>query len=262
MDYILNFNTEYSILICRDPEKVYANHYLMTQALDNLALQNPGMRSYADLSEDPSAVPTRSPPFWDEVDLSTDGPKVLLIGKGVHLPPSERELCKASVLRYLQENQPHGWLAAHVNLAFDRTGARLRKDKDEGVIMFKKAEINEEKISSSKYMSPARSRSNQYIILDYERYGVYIGEVLYFIKVPHLDHGSTIEPLRLPIVKFFPKPSTLSPNLWRVDRNRVLQNSSHYSVDPLSILGKVVVAIPSDSDKMFCMRYNHLTSRD
>jgi hypothetical protein len=128
--------------------------------------------------------------------------------------------------------------------------------------MFKKAEINEEKISSSKYMSPARSRSNQYIILDYERYGVYIGEVLYFIKVPHLDHGSTIEPLRLPIVKFFPKPSTLSPNLWRVDRNRVLQNSSHYSVDPLSILGKVVVAIPSDSDKMFCMRYNHLTSRD
>ena len=250
---------------CRDPEKVYANSYLMTQALNKLAKQYPDMRSYEELSASTSS-PKRVPPLWDSLDLGTKDPITLLTGLGVYLPKSERDLCKQAAKKFVTTNKPQGWNVNHIELAFKRNEGDQREKASGGVIMFKKAEINEEKYNSAKYMSPRRSRSNHYIIMEFEddsgrrQKGMYVGEIQYFIKIRHLDTGSSIPPLRLPIIKFYRKPKEISSNLWLVENTSVFLKV-HEAVDPHAIMGKVVVAV-AGQNKMYAMRYNNLTSRD
>jgi hypothetical protein len=268
-----SFKTVIGRKTCRDPEKVYANSYLMTQALHRLAKQYPDMRSYDTLSASTS-TPKRSPPLWDSVDPGAIGPTTLLTGLGIYLPKAERELCLKAAKRFVSSYRPHGWLERHIELAFQRTGGDQREKALGGVILFKKAEINEEKYNSAKYMSPLRSRSNHYVIMEFaddsnnrRQTGMYVGEVQYFIKIRHLDTGSSIPPLRLPIIKFYRKPKVESNNLWLCDTSVFMKE--HEAVDPQAILGKVVVAVVPNPPppqpprhKMFAMRYNHLTSRD
>ena len=165
----------------------------------------------------------------------------------------------------LQVNPREDWTPAHLHNVFSRS--KGEEERNSGVIVFNKAVINGATISSTKYMT-GRTRSNQFILQDYEDQGVYVGEVQYFLKIPHVDTvpegGTEIEPLRLPIVKFYAKPKELSNNLWLVsDTTRVLERSAHDAIEPLSIVGKVVVAYPEGKEggKMYCMTYKNLTSR-
>ena len=89
---------------------------------------------------------------------------------------------------------------------------------------------------------------------------MYVGEIQYFIKIRHLDTGSSIPPLRLPIIKFYRKPKEISSNLWLVENTSIFLKV-HEAVDPHAIMGKVVVAV-AGQNKMYAMRYNNLTSRD
>ena len=90
---------------CKDPEKVYANSYLLDRALLQVADQNPGLRSYEELT---SGLPAGSfstkkvGPLWD----LGEGP-VAFRGLGRLLPNPERAKCLEASLKYLEVTHTH-----------------------------------------------------------------------------------------------------------------------------------------------------------
>ena len=259
------------------PEKVIAQYYLDEKAIKSLVSRFPEMQIINFLNP----VDHRVGVLWDHKDFGP-GPKILFLGKGQCLPGPrnprtgpEYELCLSAVKKYLEINKPVDptlapWTEQHIQWAFDQSSKRLLQDKLNGVIVFNKAEVNEEKYSSFKFMnSQSSGRANYWIWQKFEgsrtgQNGVYIGKIKYFIKIPWSDTvGPKVPPLRLAIIEYYPKAKPLrgSNDAFIVDARQHLSRDSHTAVDPFSLGGKLVTAQREDG-QLTCMTYSNLTSRD
>ncbi|GAX85480.1 hypothetical protein CEUSTIGMA_g12896.t1 [Chlamydomonas eustigma] len=199
--------------------------------------------------------------LWDN---APEGSTVSCQGVGRKVKETEKGICMAAVIEFIKANETPGWTDAHVKTAFNsRRGA-------EGVLLYDRIQIIGHKfcsICSARNMS-SKARVNQFIVQNYEgngpQSGHYVGEIQCFLKIPrHVDSPTSsgnagIPPLRLPIVKFYSKPKKhASGNLWEVNTQSVLQRSAFYAVEPLSIMGKVVVAYPKGEEGVVLLTYSY-----
>ena len=188
------------------------------------------------------------------------GAQTLLLGKGKVLSLCQGWQLKAheAVLRYLEDYSEStisdAWSVADVDAAFARTS---KEERNTGVLMYHRAEVNEEFMASVGY-GRSRTRVNYMILVHYGDV-VYVGKVLHFLKVPHPD--GQVPPLRLAMCTFF-DPAEEVGRAWRVNTQQV--HDEYYAVDTATIAHKLVVAYPGGKEtggEMVCMPYHSQTSR-
>lgn len=166
--------------------------------------------------------------------------------------------------------------------------SQLGKALSREVLLFTRAEVNEEVIQSAAY-GRVKWRVNYFIGAQYKTESgteIHDGKVLHFLRVPHPsfdpdfhDESRWIEPLRIAMVKYY-KPSTNKIGslkqagrkltkaqldglrFRRIDTRAVASKHKYYATNPESITNKYVVAFVGgqhDADELFCMTYAALT---
>lgn len=202
-------------------------------------------------------------------------------------------------LQYLKDEQPAGWTEEDVRKVFsigpaaakqaaDTSHSELGKALSREVLLYTRAEVNEEVIQSAAY-GRVNWRVNYFVGAQYQTEtgtDIHDGKVLHFLRVPHPSfdpdfHNESrwIEPLRVAMVKYY-KPCTNkvgslkqaghkiskaqldSLRFRRVDLRAVASKHKYYATNPEAITNKYVVAFVGgqhDAKELFCMHYAALT---
>ena len=109
-------------------------------------------------------------PFYDRPPVVTaEGAQtlLLLLGKGRTLKAAaERGLSLAAVTEYLRAYEPEVWVQGDVDHIFSLTSKEARAS-GRGVLLFCRAEVNEEVIGSAAY-GRTFTRINHYVQIDYD----------------------------------------------------------------------------------------------
>ena len=175
---------------------------ILRSRLKELERQHPDLKKFDLLIQEPSWEKYDGPFYDKQAVVTAEGAQTLLLGKGrpLALKAAEQGPALAAVTEYLRVYQPEGWVQGDVDHIFSRTSPVARAS-GRGVLVFCRAEINEEVIGSIAY-GRTYNRINHFIQIDYN--GIpYVAKVLHFLKVPHPNASLKLSPLRLPIVMFY-----------------------------------------------------------
>lgn len=183
----------------------------------------------------------------------------LLLGKGFHLKTPDVEQTRAALHQFTTDYRRTGWTKPVIDAVLNRSVYRSPKTvRDNGILLFKRAEVNEESIGSVSY-TRARSRINFYINVIFNRVPQ-MAKVLHFLRVPH-PTDPNMEPLRLAMCTFYqPVPQLLGGRTLRADSRLI--SDAYYAVDPATIHNKMIVAFKGGLEtarEVHGMEYLHLT---
>lgn len=184
-------------------------------------------------------------------------------------------------MQYLQDNPTEGWQAEHVEQAFRvkpmeaqrmaEQGPEDRRHLSREVLLFSRAEVNEEVLQSADY-GRTQARLNYYVRVDTvegprQTKKSYVCYLHHFLRIPHpdcnLDSLAALPPLRLAMATFYNIGTPLAgdpPRMVRVETAKT--NGKYYAISPATIKYKYVVAFTEgrgNDKRLCCTTYHGLT---
>jgi hypothetical protein len=255
--------------VCQNPEKTFANNMILLKRLRQLRASSEvplkSVKEYLPLTErlDPAYDTTTY--CFPGVEGSAYAAGAVLLGKGQSLSTrhSDRDVYIASASRHVQQLQrtkkSTAWTAEDVQSAFDTlTGA-------DGVMLYKRAECNEDHVTS-RHAAPHSSRVNHWVMVNYASPGnkvqPYIALVEVFLRIPFPRKTNPPVPaLRLVVCHLYAARVEASQHSVLYHAN--LDGESHvsYSVPIEDIDGKLVAFIPPEGRVYYFARPMNMTTR-
>jgi len=157
----------------KDPEKVFANRYLMMTGLTCMQREQQGLQSIVDNVLDP--------PQREEMGLHLDTPldDCILQNSGKHLRTGERDEVMKALRKYINVSKPVGWIRADAFTCVMRSRC---------VLKYTEAEVNESQLVGRGH-GRAKTRPNYWVLVEYTddngNIVEYVATVYYFVKVTH-----------------------------------------------------------------------------
>jgi len=273
----------------KDPEKIFVGDLLMEKALRQVVKTNQDLPSFEGMCGDNGMATFQALNGYDQLDDVTTS-DTLLLGKG-KLPSTEQKGHIKEALTFYSKllEMQRIWTTEALDNALHAPVMKAHTSMNKHVLVYTRAEVNEDVFISHAYRRVVRPSS--YVQVHFEGSGCFIGQILFFVRVPLKDpsqeHGDESEhnhvlprpdgdafrdakALRLAVIRFFKRlqlkpPASGSdllgdtdlgdelPRIQRFDPSRCLTCEAH---DPCVITNKCIV---TTAKPFYAIPYTQLT---